>query len=42
MVSVAAPSLVRAGTFLLVPVPVAFGLGELVASAANGSWMWGA
>lgn len=42
VVSVAAPSLVRAGVFLLVPVPVAFGLGELVASAADGSWLWGA
>ena len=42
VVSIAAPSLVRAGVFLLVPVPVAFGLGELVASAANGSWLRGA
>ena len=41
VVSVAAPSLVRAGTFLLVPAPVAFGLGELVASSANGSWLQG-
>ncbi|MDK1473470.1 DUF6336 family protein [Streptomyces sp. 549] len=41
VVSIAAPSLVRAGVFLLVPVPVAFGLGELVASAAGGSWLWG-
>jgi hypothetical protein len=40
--SIAAPSLVRAGVFLLVPVPVAFVLGELVASAARGSWLWGA
>lgn len=40
--SIAAPSLVRAGAFLLVPVPVAFGLGELVSSAAGGSWLWGA
>lgn len=41
VVSIAAPALVRAGAFLLAPVPVAFGLGELVASAANGSWLWG-
>ncbi|MER5554557.1 DUF6336 family protein [Streptomyces sp. NPDC002793] len=41
-VSVVAPFLVRTGVFLLVPVPVAFGLGELVASAAEGSWLWGA
>lgn len=41
VVSIVAPSLVRAGTFLLVPTPVAFGLGELVASAATGSWLWG-
>jgi hypothetical protein len=42
VVSVAGPSLVRAGMFLLVPVPVAFALGELVASAAAGSWLRGA
>ncbi|WP_406145136.1 DUF6336 family protein [Streptomyces sp. NBC_01012] len=41
-VPVVAPALVRTGVFLLVPVPVAFGLGELVASAAVGSWLWGA
>lgn len=40
-VSIVAPSLVRAGVFLLVPVPVAYGLGELVASAADGSWLRG-
>nr|WP_233435996.1 hypothetical protein [Streptomyces anulatus] len=34
--------MVRAGAFLLVPVPFAFGLGELVASAEYGSWLWGA
>ncbi|MER7696568.1 MULTISPECIES: DUF6336 family protein [unclassified Streptomyces] len=42
VVSVVGPALVRAGVFLLVPVPFAFGLGELVASAAYGSWLWGA
>ena len=42
VVSLAAPALVRAGVFLLAPVPVAFGLGELVASAGEGSWLWGA
>ncbi|MEU0162010.1 DUF6336 family protein [Streptomyces sp. NPDC006261] len=42
VVSIAAPSLVRAGVFLLVPVPVAFGLGELVGTAARDSWLWGA
>ncbi|WP_097866392.1 DUF6336 family protein [Streptomyces sp. rh34] len=42
VVSVVGPSLVRAGTFLLVPVPFAYGLGELVASAAYGSWLRGA
>lgn len=42
VVSIAAPLLVRAGTFLLVPASVAFGLGELVASAAPGSWLRGA
>ncbi|MEI7033154.1 DUF6336 family protein [Streptomyces pratensis] len=42
VVSIVAPSLVRTGAFLLAPVPVAFGLGELVASAAVGSWLWGA
>ncbi len=42
VVSIAGPALVRAGVALLVPVPFAFGLGELVASAAYGSWLWGA
>ncbi|MGA5468562.1 DUF6336 family protein [Streptomyces arboris] len=42
VVSIVAPSLVRAGVFLLVPVPVASGLGGLVESAARGSWLWGA
>ncbi|MFG3406919.1 DUF6336 family protein [Streptomyces sp. NPDC048142] len=42
VVSIAGPALVRAGAFLLVPVPFAFGLGELVSSAAYGSWLWGA
>ncbi|MFI1223128.1 MULTISPECIES: DUF6336 family protein [unclassified Streptomyces] len=42
VVSIAGPALVRAGVFLLAPVPFAFGLGELVASAAYGSWLWGA
>ncbi|MFJ6612757.1 DUF6336 family protein [Streptomyces sp. NPDC091289] len=42
VVSIIGPSLVRAGTFLLVPVPFTYGLGELVASAAYGSWLWGA
>ncbi|MGW5387348.1 DUF6336 family protein [Nocardia sp. NPDC003963] len=32
VVSIAAPFLARAGAFLLAPVPVASGLGELVAS----------
>ncbi|WP_324604283.1 DUF6336 family protein [Streptomyces anulatus] len=41
-VAIAGPALVRAGAFLLVPVPFAFGLGELVASAEYGSWLWGA
>ncbi|NEB41784.1 DUF6336 family protein [Streptomyces sp. SID14515] len=41
VVSIAGPALVRAGVFLLLPVPFAFGLGELVASAAYGSWLWG-
>ncbi|WP_432077439.1 DUF6336 family protein [Streptomyces sp. YPW6] len=41
VVSVVGPSLVRAGVFLLVPVPFAFGLGRLVTSAEYGSWLWG-
>ncbi|RII09215.1 hypothetical protein DSC45_32335 [Streptomyces sp. YIM 130001] len=41
VVSIVAPWLVRAGTFLLVPVPFAYGLSELVASATVGSWLWG-
>ncbi|WP_229825946.1 DUF6336 family protein [Streptomyces sindenensis] len=41
VVSVVGPSLVRAGVFLLVPVPCAFGLGRLVTSAEYGSWLWG-
>ncbi len=42
VVSIVGPSLVRAGVFLLVPVPFAFGLGRLAASAESGSWLWGA
>ncbi|PCG81605.1 hypothetical protein CIB93_34565 [Streptomyces sp. WZ.A104] len=42
VVAIAAPSLVRVGLLLLVPVPVALGLGEIVASAARGSWLGGA
>ncbi|CAM5377607.1 hypothetical protein SFIMM107S_02658 [Streptomyces griseus] len=42
VVAIAGPALVRTGVALLVPVPFAFGLGELVVSAAYGSWLWGA
>lgn len=40
-IAVAGPSFVRVGVLLLVPTPVWYGLGELVASAAYGSWLYG-
>ncbi|WP_436778156.1 DUF6336 family protein [Yinghuangia sp. YIM S09857] len=40
-VAVIGPAFARVGVLLLVPTPACYGLGELVASAPYGSWVYG-